>query len=120
MILLPPLSTRTATLCPYPTLFRSGSARRPRPVLHPTRRRAGRGCACPRGRVQVRASRRQPPLPVAVPTPAQRAPAREHAETATNGGGEDGPWSRRVPVDDGVTQFRCGAAKPAQIGRAHV
>src|SRR5690606_25826107 len=39
---------------------------------------------------------------------AQRAPARERAGAATSGGGENGSWSRRVPVDDGVTQFRRG------------
>lgn len=65
---------------------------------------AARGYACLQDRARARGFRRPLPSPVAVPTPAQRAPARERAKRATSGS-ENGSWSRRVPEEHRVTLF---------------
>src|SRR3546814_9939673 len=60
MILRPPLSTRTDTLFPYTTLFRSDRSERntdPARAPRPLARTAAR-CRCGRGRAAARADRR--------------------------------------------------------------
>src|SRR3546814_8265832 len=78
MLLLPPRSTRTDTLFPYTTLFRSeeSGARRHRPGLH-DRRRSAAGPAPPHavhGALHARRSRRTP----SIETPAHAGRSEEH------------------------------------------
>src|SRR3546814_14558440 len=113
MLLLPPRSTRTDTLFPYTTLFRSeeSGARRHRPGLH-DRRRSAAGPAPPHavhGALHARRSRRTP----SIETPAHAGavlPARPCHRLARR---------RRLPWGDGYGAGRTGHDAPGgAIGRS--
>src|SRR3546814_3127528 len=113
MIRRPPRSTRTDTLFPYTTLFRSEGAARLAP--HPPGRAS---CAVLRERLDLAdpGVRRAGPAPVAATARDRRRPARQHAlpppgPAAARGGHPAGGWRL---LRDRV------ARQPREIGRAHV
>src|SRR3546814_3459171 len=111
MIRRPPRSTRTDTLFPYTTLFRSTGRFSRRPRRHPRGAEPGRRAHCGTGDHMTTPISSVGATPTAIPTPAAA-------------GGGDGGLRKAAEAFEAVILRQLMAsmrqAKLAEIGRAHV